>query len=312
MPFAVGGVGRPKVGHRSTGDPQVHVAPARLHRLVHFHGCGHVDAPVNPLRGGQGHGAGDKRHQRALVGEGRGQCEAHLPTAPVAQKAYGVERLVGGARCDEHLFSGQGKGLLEVCFDVVGDVLRFRHASLADQAAGQGASAGVDDVHPARFEDAKVVLGGSMCEHVQVHGWGHGHGAARAEEHGLQQVLALAMHHGRQGVGGGGGHDDEVAPNAQFHVVGPHAGVLVFREVGMHGPVDQRGQRQRRDEFGGACGHHHTHLRTSALQFTRQRGAFVRGNAPGDAQDNASSRKGERRRGQFHGRPCLGVELLGA
>ena len=263
--------------------------PSTIAPPVHFHGCGHVDAPVNPLRGGQGHGPATSVTSAPWSAKAEARAKPIFPLLGCPE-AHGVERLVGGAGGDEHLLARPGKGLLEMAstWSAMSSGSAMRPLPTKPLAKGQCRGR---RCHPARFEDAKVVLGGSMCEHVQVHGWGHGHGQRALRSTACNKfshwpctmaarVLAVA------------GPRRSGRPKSPIPRGWSTRRRARLREVGMHGPVDQRGQRQRRDEFGGASGHHHTHLRTTALQFTRQRGAFVRGNAPGDAQDNASSRKG--------------------
>ena len=196
-----------------------------------------------------------------------------------------------GRSCgDEHILACPGQGRCEVCCNLVCDFFRFSHSAFAMQPACEWARSRLDDANATVRQRLKVGLGGFMREHVEVHGRRNGNRASCAQQHGLQEVVATTVHHGCQGVGSCWGHKDQISPNPEFHVVGPDSSVFVFSEVRMNGVVHQGGQRQRGDEFGGAGGHDHAHFRTPAPQFTRKHGRLVGGDAPGDAENNASTR----------------------
>ena len=231
MPFFIGRLGRPEVRDRCAANAPIHARPKPLNNVVHLHRRLDVDALFDARGSVQVNRPCHQRHRRPLVGQHFGQGEPHFARAAVPKEPDRIQRLVGGSRGDENAFAHQRHLPFEPRGDMVGNGIGFSHASLAHQAARQWPRVGFDDVDAPLRKGCQIGLGGVMGEHVQIHGRSHGHWAAGTQENRQQQIVALTVHHGGEGVRRGRRNKDQISPNAQFDVVGPNSRMLIFSEI---------------------------------------------------------------------------------
>ena len=239
-----------------------------LHRgIVHLGGRENIH-PLDSRRGGQRRTARDQGHLGTACGQRAGDGVTHLARRVVRDEAYGVDRLDRGPGRDDHPFTGERLFFFvrfgEQPSDEFGDLLRFGHAALAAQAAGQFSLTGFDDSYAACGQCAEILLRGLVGIHVQVHGRGHNHRTACRKVGRQQQVVGHARGHLGQRVGRGRGDHVAVGPFAQRDVGIPGA-VLRIEELHQNGALGEGGHRQRGDELFGQRGHHHLYFGAGRL-----------------------------------------------
>ena len=98
----------------------------------------------------------------------------------------------------------------------------------------------------------------------------------------------MAPGESRQGIGAGGGHQDQIGPSRQFDMAHGRLGGLVPKTAA-HRMPGQRLQGGRGHETFGSGRHHHAYLGPGFAQTAHKFGAFIGGDATGNAQQNTLS-----------------------
>jgi hypothetical protein len=121
-----------------------------------------------------------------------------------------------------------------------------------------------------------------------------------SETQGRQQIIGRAARKSLEEIRRGWRDDDGVGPACQLDVA--HRGFgLRIEELGAHRLARQCLEGERRHELTCRRGHHHLHFGAGFDQASGQVGRFVRGDAAGDAEQQASAGQRCRFRGGLVG-----------
>lgn len=163
------------------------------------------------------------------------------------------------------------------------DRFRFCHASGAGGAAGEFPFFRIEQVHTACAEALQVGYGGGVRKHPVIHRGGGEDGSGCGEEKACQEVVGDAVGVFGEGVGGGGGEEEEIGALGECDVSG--GGGEGLPHAGMDGAVGEGFEGQGGDESLGGIGHDHIHIGTFPEEEAAEVGGLVGGDASGDTEE---------------------------
>jgi hypothetical protein len=210
--------------------------------------------------------------------------EAHLAARPVPDEPDRVDGLPRGSRGDDDPDAREVPAARESLLDGPDDVLRLAHAADPFVAGGEGTALGADDPGAALEERRDVRLRRRVPPHPSVH---------RGGEH--ERGVGFEQRRGQEVVGDAGGElGDDVGRRRRHH---HHVGLVreldvqdlagLLPQVRVHAVVRQRREGGRADEPLGRPTHHHPDGGAAEPEEPGQDAGLVRGDAPGDAEQDA-------------------------
>ncbi len=236
-----------------------------------------------------GNGARHQDNRRPGIARGGGNGKTHATGTAIADKAHRIDVLVGRPRADHHRAPAK-RLLAERGHQDVAQLVRFKHPPGADIAAGLVAIRRSEHAHATHAQRAHVRLHGQVGPHLLVHRRGDIDRRRRGEDHGGKEVVGETVRKPCQGVGAGRRDQYAFGPAGQFDMA--HGGfALLVPQAHPHGLPRQRLEGGGRDEMRGAFGHHHAHFRLEVAQPAHELADLVGGDAPGDANQDATLAK---------------------
>ena len=173
---------------------------------------------------------------------------------------------------------------------VVEQLIGFEHPAVTGLTAGLKAAADAENRCAVVAELLQVALRCRVREHFAVHCRRQqqrhvGNRPRQAQQ--AQQVVSPAVQQLCDEVGAARRDQDRIGLARQVdvrHVVGYLTGRAAVPLAGKNRTPAERLHRHRRDELRGRLGHHDLHCRAGLDQRAAQLGAFVAGDAAGQAQ----------------------------
>ena len=173
----------------------------------------------------------------------------------------------------------------------VDDLLRFRQPSGTGVRSGQATGSRFQDVHSATAENDDVVDGCRVEPHLGVHCGGNHDRCGGRQNRGGQKIVGNAGADARQAVCRCRCNEHEVGFLADEYVLD------IFNaceDIRLHGLAGQRLPRGRADKAQGAFGGNNANAVPCLFQNPDNMSRFVRGNAPGDAENDVHSASGSK------------------
>ncbi|MCG3142491.1 MAG: hypothetical protein HDKAJFGB_03960 [Anaerolineae bacterium] len=201
----------------------------------------------------------------------------------IGNYAHGVERLARAAGGNDNAFARERSIARENLMRARRNFMRLCHAPLALGARSQMARARFDNKHTASFERCKIFLRRGIFPHARLHRGREQNRRARIQNKRANDIIRQTVREFRQRVGGRRRNDDELRALGERHMldfrIGGERQDLAQRRI-----VRERGERERTHKLRGGIRQSDMHIRAALMQFTRQRRAFVGGDAAGDAE----------------------------
>ena len=154
----------------------------------------------------------DKFHTGTTIGQCFGQCHPHSAGRSVRDIAYRVEVFPRWASSHQNALTLQKRISKQDFSNAFEQIFRFRHTAFANQAGCQFSRNRIHDTVPHIMQPLKVGLGRWVTKHIVIHGRGYRYRAACRQYCCQQQIVAGSAGHGRQGIGGARGYQNQIGP----------------------------------------------------------------------------------------------------
>ena len=273
---------RAEIHHRGGGNKQVAVVRCAFCSGEHFIGAYHI-YPIDSGGCIEAHRPGNQGDFGTGAGGSGGDGKAHLAGAVIAEISDRVECLAGGTGGNGDFLAGQNLWRGNQAHQPIHNIQRFQHPPWAHIATGLAAGVGPEQRHTAALQCVGIGPGGRVAPHGLIHGRCQHHRCLRGQAQGGEQIVRDTRGESRHHTGAGRGDQDHIGPFGQFDM--PHGGLGGrVQQVGVHRVAGQRLKRQRLHERLGTGGHHHAHTGAAVLEPAYQVGAFIGGDAAGDAK----------------------------
>ena len=203
-------VGSP-IGHGCGRNENRGRLNGQLHGVAHLHGRQNID-PLYAPRRRQAHRPGNERDSGARMMGGLGNGKTHFAAGQIGDASNRVNRLIGGAGCNEHMlalkhFGGpKGKQFIHNFFG-------FEHAAITRFAAGLIALPYVQHMRAIGLELGHIALCGWVSPHFSVHSRRNNQGHrlnGPGQTHEAEQFIGLAMDEFGHEIGTGWGNQDGI------------------------------------------------------------------------------------------------------
>ena len=206
----------------------------------------------------------------------------------VGEIAHRIQRLLGGASGDQHLFAHHILLMSQIVEDDLQQHLRLRQLPLAHGTAGQIPAGRLHHLPAVAAQGIQIVLGHWIFVHLGVHSRYHDLGTVAGQHRGGQHIVRQAVRQLGDDVGRSRsdhhqislvGHGDVLHLEGKIPVKGVHQCLV----------AGQRLKGHRRDKLCGVLGHEHLHIAPQLHQGGSQVGHFVCGDPAGDPQHHRLS-----------------------
>ena len=254
--FLTGGMFRGKVRHRCGKDKGVLFLPVLLHRFHHVGGGGDGN-PIDPHGTVQGGDTADQGNFRSPLPSGLGYGVAHLAGGVIGEKPHWVHRFPGCSGGNQNFLSRQilgGQGFFHPAVQGFG----FRQTAFPGLPAGQQPFFRRNHLHTPLLQSGKVLLGGRVAVHMDVHGGAHQHRGGGSQQYAAEQIVRQTIGHLSQEIGGGRCNQHDIRLLGQPDM-GHFFRGLTVKQLGIAPLLGQGLHGQGGDKLLGGIGHHRQH-----------------------------------------------------